>query len=258
MVEFSSLFSPDVFVRRPTDISNLAEGRSDRSRRDDARARSARPELSDGARQALRGSERALELARDFNAERLGRPARRRLGAFFQGLGRELGGAERDIERTARRIAGLTDDLGRRFGAFGASLQSSEFSISQVSFSLQVDTTLLAVVEDGEASFVRLDQIQLSLQAVQIEGSVSVAEGFAIAPRTPLFGLAPGDTPSDAADRLTGIFGASAVSTQLEAREIELDLSTTVFQTGTIDLAGLENGSPASDEVAEGGVSVVA
>ncbi|RVU35874.1 hypothetical protein EOI86_11470 [Hwanghaeella grinnelliae] len=225
-------------------------------------------ELSDGARQALLGSEKALELARDFNAARLGRPARRRLGDFFRGFSKELGASERNIEQTARRIARLTEDLDRRFGDFaervlgrvgagpGGSVRSTEFSVSQVSFSLQVDTTIFSILEDGETSALRLDQVQLSLQAVQIEGSVSVREGVAFAPKTPLFELRDGETLTDIADRLIKVFGTKAVSTEFATQQVELDLSTTVFTAQGSALAGGAEGEPADETDADGGVSV--
>ena len=281
MVEFLSDIRPDLFVRRSGNFSDIA-GNPFRTAQGDGRdAAGARRgpfaglppsavELSDGARQALRGSERALELARDFNASRLGRPARRRLGEFFRGLTRELGASERDVDRTARRIGQLTEDLDRRFGdlaqrilgrldsGFGTSLRSTEFSLSQISFSLQVDTTILSVVKDGEASLLRLDQVQLSLQATQIEGSLSVSEGFGFAPGTPLFELGERETATDIVDRLIGLFGTSTVTSRIEAQELELDLSTTVFSTQGAGLSPDEGEEGPDLPEPEGGVSLVA
>ncbi len=282
MVEFLSEVRPDIFVRRPANFSNSAGNpfrrgqEGDQANGSDATGARRRlfagisVELSDGARQALRGSERALELARDFNASRLGRPARRRLGEFFGGLTRELGASERDVDRTARRIARLTDSLDRRFGdlaerilgrldpGFGASARSTEFSYSQISFSLQAESTLLAVVKDGEQSLLRLDQIQLSLQATQIDGSVSVREGFRVAPRTPLFELGQGQTATEIVDRLIEVFGTSSVTSRLEAQEIELDLSTTVFTAQGVGSQPDEGDEPTDLPEPDGGVSVVA
>ena len=279
MVPYASEIRQDLFVRRPGALleqsknrlrSGLGDGRNDDRVRRGAFAGEASVNLSDGARQALRGSERALELARDFNAARLGRPARRRFGEFFQGFSRDLGASERDIERVARHIGRLTDDFDRRFGDaaerifgrlgndLGGSFRSTEFSLSQISFSLQVDTTILSVVEEDKVSTLRLDQVQFSLQAVQIDGRVSTSEGFAVEPEIPLFSLPDGETASDVTKRLAGIVGASAVSTELEARQIELDLSTTIF---TQAAAGLVDGADeAADGAAgaDGGVSLVA
>lgn len=296
MVEFVSQIRPNLFGKRVFDIADSTSLTKPRTAQTNASSIPRSPfldglgagrdgaglrrgpfagtvELSDGARQALLGSETALELARDFNAARLGRPARRRLGAFFRGFSKELGASERNIEQTARRITRLTEDLDRRFGdlaervlgrldagrsgnGLDGSVRSTEFSFSQVSFSLQVDTTIISILEDGETSALRLDQVQLSLQAVHIEGSVSVREGVAYAPKTPLFELRDGETLTDIADRLIKVFGTKSVSTQLAAQQIELDLSTTVFTAQGPALAGSAEGEAADAPGAEGGVSV--
>ncbi len=308
MVEYLSQIRPNLFGKRVVNIadstaltkprtastiaSNLA-GNPFRdgpdARRDAAGLRrgpfAGSVELSDGARQALLGSEKALELARDFNAARLGRPARRRLGQFFRGFSKELGASERNIEQTARRIARLTEDLDRRFGdlaervlgrldagrlggGLGGSVGTTAFSLSQVSFSLQVDTTIFSILEDGETSTLRLDQVQLSLQAVQVEGSVSVRERVGYAPETPLFELRDGETLTDIADRLIKIFGTKSISTQVSAQQVELDLSTTVFTAQGVAqgsgqgsgqgsaLAGSAEGAAADEPDTDGGVSV--
>lgn len=295
MVEFVSQIRPNLFGKRVVNIADSASFTKTRTAptnasnfirnpflgglggRDDAELRrgpfAGSVELSDGARQALLGSETALELARDFNAARLGRPARRRLGEFFRGFSKELGASERNIEQAARRIARLTEDLDRRFGdlaervlgqldagrssnGLGGSVRATEFSFSQVQFSLQVDTTIFSILEDGETSALRLDQVQLSLQAVQIEGSVSARKGVAYAPKSPLFELRDGETLTDIADRLIKVFGTKSVSTQLAAQQVELDLSTTVFTAQGSALAGSADGEAAGEPDTDGGVSV--
>lgn len=288
MVEFLSDIRPGVFVRRPGIFPDnrklpgiggepLPNGLG--SRRDEALSRRGPfggAQLSDGAKQALRGSEYALELARDFNAARLGRSARRRLDTFFRGFSRDLGASERDIGKTARRIAKLTADLDRRFGDLadrrfgdladrvfgrldsdlGGAVRSADFSFSQLEFSLQIDRTVLSVVKDGEESLLRLEKLELSLRAVRVDGSVSAREGISLEPEAPLFDLSEERTAANVADRLIEIFGTSSVSTRFEAQSIELDLSTTVFQAaaGLPADADEETGPSAPD----GGVSVVA
>lgn len=284
MVEFSPDIRPDVFVRRSglktgttLDLlrsdqtgNGLGSWRGDTVFRGGPFSGSSAVELSEGARQALYGSERALELARDFNAARLGRPARRRLGEFFQGFARDFGAVARDIDKTARRIERLTEDLDRRFGDLadrvfarldsGSSggFRTTEVSLSEVRFSLQVENTLLTVVKDGEASLLRLDQVQLSLEAVRVETGVSVRDRVGVSPKTPLIELPKGLTASQIVDRLIATFGSSSVSASVEKQEIQIALSSTVFTATAAggDVDGKQNS--AGEDEPEGGVDVVA
>lgn len=272
MVQFLSDIRPDAFVKRPGTVSTpaarlLTNGDGDAGQAGRFASASA-VQLSEGARLALLGSERALELARGFNearqsdADRFGRPARRRLGQFLGDFGRDFGAAARDIDKTARRIERLTADLDRRFGelagrifsrldsGLGGGFRTTEASFSQVSLSLEVESTLLTVVKDGEQSLLRLDKVELSLSAVQIETSVSVRDRVGFSPRTPLFELPPGLSAGEIADRLIKTFGSSAASAEVSAEQINLDLSATVF-TAAVDVAA--NGGVANGGVADGG-----
>ena len=100
--------------------------------------------------------------------------------------------------------------------------------------------------------------MQLSLQAVQVDGRFTVTEQFGIAPETPLFEAPAGNGLSDVADRLIEIFGTSAVTASLEAQQIELDLATTVFATQGSGEADDIVESDDDDSDPEGGISVVA
>lgn len=280
MVDLTSDIRADIFVRRARDLPNkstnplrpapkgpgyfgLAGGRG-------SFPNAASIDLSDGARLALYGSERALELARDFNAARLGKPARRGLGQFFDGFARDLGATARDLDKAARQIDRLTHDLDRRFGdladrifgrldsGLGGGFRTADFSYTEVNFTLQVDSTLLAIVKDGEQSLLRLDKVQLSLEAVQINGSVAVRDKFALKPKTPLVEFPEGLTASQIVDRLIAAFGTSSVTASLETQEIQIDLSQTIFSAAASD-APAEPGEPVADETdPASGVDVVA
>lgn len=295
MVDFTTDFRPGVFVRRPESFSaKLPDGGPDNSRNSQfvgrnlgsglvgpgldlgfGRARNRPPaqvsvDLSNGARQALYGSERALELAKDFNAARLGRSAGRRLGRFFEGFSRDFGDPAEKIEKTARRVEKLTQDLERRFGRHfetvlsrlesgrNGGFRSVEASYSQIDISLVVESTLLSVVKDGEESLLRLDKVQLSLQAVQVEAGITVRDGIGFAPKTPLFELPKGLTASQIADRLIATFGTSSVSAALETSEIQLDLSRTVFAQRIEGEAEAGGDTPVEAGEKEGAVDVVA
>lgn len=128
--------------------------------------------LSDGAKSALEGSSTALDLAREFNATRLGEQARGAVDNFGQELSSRLKLANEARQTLRDALKSLTGDFGGRFRGLVNQAVNQGFSLTETRFSLRIEQVSLDVQDDENGFSLSLNQISISLEIRSISTDV--------------------------------------------------------------------------------------